>query len=214
MRTGKPTKIKAVLFDVDGVLVDSFTANQMFLGDIVERLGHPRPTMRAYRSAFHLPLRQAVLHLSRAERTEELERLSEVVATVPYRADLLSEPPRAKETLKALRARYALGIITSRSKDGLNKRYFPFSKTRKYFSACVTVEEVTHHKPHPEPLLLAAKRLRVKPEACVYIGDSHTDVEAGRAAGMKTILYGGKKNAAADAHTRFFRNLPKIIARW
>ncbi len=214
MGTGKPTNIKAVLFDIDGVLVDSFRANQLFLCDIVARLGYPRPSARTYRNAFHLPLRQAVLALSKAERIEELERLSEVVSAVPYRADLLSEPPQVKETLTALRARYALGIITSRTKDGLNKRYFPFSGTKKFFSVCVTVEEVTNHKPHPEPLLLAAKRLRIKPEACVYIGDSPTDVEAGRAAGMKTILYGGRKHPDADAHTRMFKKLPEVIARW
>ena len=42
-------------------------------------------------------------------------------------------------------------------------------------------------KPHPEPLLEAARRLGVSPQHCVYIGDDERDVQAGRAAGMRTI---------------------------
>lgn len=212
MQTVKPTGVRAVLFDVDGVLVDSFKANQMFLCDIVERLGFPRPSARAYRSAFHLPFIQAIKQLVRTEHIAEPERLRKVVASVPYPADLLSEPPHMREVLKALRKQYVLGIVTSRSKDGLNKRYFQFSKTKKSFSVCITIEDVTRHKPHPESLLLAARRLRLRPHECVYVGDSHTDIEAGRAAGMKTILYGGKKNTDANIVTRSFKKLPSLIA--
>ncbi|MDZ7811870.1 MAG: phosphoglycolate phosphatase [Ideonella sp.] len=47
-----------------------------------------------------------------------------------------------------------------------------------------------HAKPHPEPLLEAARRLDVPPEACVYVGDDLRDIQAGRAAGMRTIAAG------------------------
>ncbi len=116
-----------------------------------------------------------------------------------------------RETLDILSERYKLGIVTSRNSQGLTKRYFPFAHTEKYFPVRVTVEDVTHHKPHPEPLLLAAKRLRLKPSECVYTGDSHTDIDAGHSAGMKTILYGGRRHGKADAHTKTFKKLPDII---
>jgi len=53
-------------------------------------------------------------------------------------------------------------------------------------------DHVTHTKPHAEPLLLAAKKLQLRPEQCVYAGDHARDIESGRNAGMKTIscLYG------------------------
>lgn len=44
-----------------------------------------------------------------------------------------------------------------------------------------------HSKPHPEPLLEAARRLRVDPTHCLYVGDDLRDVQAGRAAGMRTV---------------------------
>ncbi|MGZ6779075.1 MAG: HAD-IA family hydrolase, partial [Mycobacterium sp.] len=45
-------------------------------------------------------------------------------------------------------------------------------------------------KPHPAPLLEAARRIGVAPELCVYVGDDKRDVEAGRAAGMATVVAG------------------------
>ncbi len=204
--------IRAVLFDIDGVLLDSFEAGFLFFGDILAAIGYPRPTRGAYTNAFHLPLTLALKHLAKAELTEELEHLHEILENVSYHTELLSQPPHCQEVLEALYKKYKLGIITSRNRDGLSKRYFPFAKTEKYFSVTVTIDDVTHHKPHPEPLLLAAKKLGVTPSECVYIGDSHTDIEAGRAAGMKTILYGGKKNKDADKHTTLFKKIPDIIA--
>lgn len=203
--------IKGVLFDIDGVLLDSFEAGFHFLGDVLTRMGHPKPTRSRYKTAFHLPLELALRHLAKSELTEELERLHEIVDSVSYRTELLSEPPHMRETLEILSTQYKLGIVTSRNKQGLTKRYFPFAHTEKYFPVRVNREDVTHHKPHPEPLLLACKRLRLLPSECVYIGDSHTDIEAGKSAGMKTILYGGKKHGDADVHTRTFKNLPNII---
>jgi phosphoglycolate phosphatase-like HAD superfamily hydrolase len=50
--------------------------------------------------------------------------------------------------------------------------------------AVVTYEETERHKPRPDPLLLAAKRLGFEPAACWYVGDSTHDMEAARAAGM------------------------------
>ena len=48
-------------------------------------------------------------------------------------------------------------------------------------------DTTAHAKPHPEPLLEAARRIGVAPKACAYIGDDHRDVQAGRAAGMATL---------------------------
>lgn len=203
--------VKAVLFDIDGVLLDSFDAGLRLFQDMLVYMGYPKPTRSEFKKVFHLPLVPVLKHLTKSELTEELERLHEIIEKVPYHAELLSEPPYTKETLKTLHKKYKLGIITSRNKEGLSKRYFPYSHTQKYFSVFVTVEDVKHHKPHPEPLLLAAKRLKLNPGECVYIGDSHTDIEAGKSAGMKTILYGGKKHKDADIHTKIFRKLPELI---
>ena len=56
-------------------------------------------------------------------------------------------------------------------------------------AAClVSGDTCAHAKPHPEPLLYAAKIIGIAPENCLYIGDDKRDIDAGRAAGMKTLI--------------------------
>ncbi|MGZ5266368.1 MAG: phosphoglycolate phosphatase [Caldimonas sp.] len=57
-------------------------------------------------------------------------------------------------------------------------------------AALVCGDTTPHAKPHPAPLLEAARRIGVAPELCVYVGDDKRDVEAGRAAGMATVVAG------------------------
>ncbi len=58
-------------------------------------------------------------------------------------------------------------------------------------TACLVCgDTLTERKPHPLPLLHAARQLAVAPEHCVYIGDAERDVQAGRAAGMRTVVAG------------------------
>ena len=55
-------------------------------------------------------------------------------------------------------------------------------------AALVCGDTVAHSKPHPAPLLEAARRLGLAPQGCAYVGDDRRDVDAGRAAGMLTIV--------------------------
>jgi len=61
------------------------------------------------------------------------------------------------------------------------------TKLKKYFRTIVAAEHVKHHKPHPEPLLKAAKLLKTKPTNCIYIGDSIFEMQATRRARMMGI---------------------------
>src|SRR3989338_133048 len=140
--------VKAVLFDIDGVLLNSFEAGLHFVGDILVAMGYRRPSRKELKKSFHLPLGPALQALAKSELTEELERLHEIVTKVDYRYDLLKVFPFTNEMLDTLFARYKLGVITSRNKGGL-KRYFNFSKNKQLFSISVTVEDVSHPKPHP-----------------------------------------------------------------
>ena len=84
--------------------------------------------------------------------------------------------------------------------------------------ALVCGDTTPHAKPHPEPLLEAARRLGVPPATCVYVGDDRRDVDAGRAAGMRTVvaawgyLGGGDPPAAwsADAIIERPGDLPAL----
>lgn len=91
------------------------------------------------------------------------------------------------DLLKFLKDRdVKVGIVSSASVKnimiGLRK-----NKITKYFDVIVGAEDVKRHKPNPDPLLIAAKKLKVKPKDCVYIGDSIFDMISARRAGMKRI---------------------------
>jgi phosphoglycolate phosphatase len=88
--------------------------------------------------------------------------------------------------LRWLRRKYKLGIVTGGSRARVRKqiRYFEFAD---HFSVCVYSEDTVEKKPHPAPLELALRRLRVRPEECVYVGDAPEDVEMARRAGVHAV---------------------------
>ena len=208
----KDFTIKAVLFDIDGVLLDSLEANLKFVQTILASAGYPKPNKKEFAKVFHLSLIDALRHFAKPTLVEELERIHELVPAIPYPMELLKEPLGVNDALKEISKSYQLGIVSSRRKLGI-ERYFTFSTLESYFNTYVGYEDTKNHKPHPEPLLLAAKRLCLEPKECVYIGDSHTDMEAGHAARMQTILFGGEKHALANARTDSFKKIPVLIAR-
>ncbi len=119
-------------------------------------------------------------------------------------------PEGAAETVKLLSKNYALGLVTSR----ISERLFgspELENLETCFSALVSYQDTENHKPHPEPLLLAAAKLQVAPAECVYVGDAVTDVTAARAAGMKVVIYGGAV-PGADAYAKDLRELPRLVA--
>ena len=80
------------------------------------------------------------------------------------------------------------------------------------FDTIVAFEDTAQHKPHPEPLLTAVKRLGISPQEAVYIGDAPTDAQAAKAAGMPVIIYAGKNIKNADADIDSFEQIPERIS--
>jgi len=72
---------------------------------------------------------------------------------------------------------------------------------RKYFKAIVTADNLKHAKPDPEIFLIAAEKLKIKPDECVVFEDSHSGVEAARRAGMKVVLVMTSHNQKAIPNT-------------
>lgn len=204
--------IKAVIFDVDGVLLDSFEGNLRFFQDMMTRFGYPPPTRETYRSLFHMTMRATIEALTHASE-QEVMKMWEAGRTrdVPYPSHLLQTPDGTAETLVALSKKYVLGIATSRVKECIYDSP-QLGKLQHYFSAAAAYQDTERHKPYPDPLLFAAKQLGITPDACVYIGDVENDIIAARAAGMKAVIYAQKQFPNADACTANFRTLPTIVA--
>lgn len=206
------TSVKAILFDVDGVLIDSFEANLKFFQDLMIASGYQQPSRDEYSQMFHLNLKSTINTLTGPISEEEFSKIYKMAHSreTGYDTSLVNTPEDVEEVLESLSKQYILGIVTSRIRNSVYE-VPDLKKLKNYFKIAVAYEDTKNHKPDPEPLLLAAQQLGVEPEDVVYIGDTQTDVEAARAAGMKVITYPDKLDGS-DAHAKSFKDLPLVVA--
>ena len=206
--------IRAVIFDVDGVLIDSFDANLKFFQDLMARCGYESPTRDAFRPLFSVPMRDVIRILTGLKSEQDVNAIWEIGQTIPAAVELIHAPSDIQDVIKTLNQDYLLGIATSRVRSGVYK--IPqLAELKSYFRATVCYEDTIRHKPDPEPLLLAARMMNVENKECVYIGDAPSDMAAARAAHMKFILYHGYALHildGADAHTDSFASLPRLVS--
>lgn len=203
---------KAVIFDMDGVLLDSFEANLDFFQRLFVRAGYPAITREQYlKEGFHRSMVDVIKNHIGEVSDEEVERIMDLRRNreVTHDVSLLKFPAGLDEVVKKLSKKYRLAIATSRVREGVF-RSPRIEVLKEYFSATVAYEDTENHKPHPDPLILAAQKLNLKPEECVYVGDAQTDLDASRAAGMKCVIY-SRVLDGADACTLDFDKLPEII---
>jgi len=80
-----------------------------------------------------------------------------------------------------------LGIVTSKSHDAVDLAWGVLPTLRDLFDVVIAAEDSDRHKPQPDPLLEALRRLGAGPEGACYVGDAPFDMLAGRAAGVTTI---------------------------
>lgn len=206
--------LKAILFDVDGVIIDSEMANAEFYAALLERAGYPRPTSAEINQCFHLPMLQSIQKLTGSADAKEIDRvwrLGHDEVQMLYPSQLLKFPKSLERVLAALQKNYRLAIVTSRIKEGL--RPLRDKGISKYFDVAVTFEDYENPKPHPEPLEVAIRKLGVQPGEAVYIGDSHVDIEAARAAGMWSIHLAPEKHRDATVGIISFAEIPQAVAR-
>jgi len=203
--------VKAVLFDIDGVLLDSLDANVSFFQLLLKTGGYSPPTKEMFMPLNHMTMHGVIETVTHASK-EEVDRLWEMgrSAAVAYPYHLLKVPQAVAEVVKQLHKSYVLGIVTSRVREGIYAAP-SLAKLEKYFQATIAYQDTKEHKPHPEPLLLACKKLKVAPDEAVYVGDAASDIMAGKAAGMKTIHYAESCLADADLCTSSFKDLPRMI---
>ena len=177
----------AVLFDLDGTLIDSIDLIVNSARHAFEKCGHPMPTREEWIADLGLPLRAMFGRFITDESTME-----QLVAG--YREYQLANHDRlvrpyeeVTSTLEALHERgYELAVVTSKS-EPLAKRGLAHVGLEGVFDVIVGLESCTRHKPDPEPVRTALDRLGIEPDAAAFVGDSPHDMVAGRAAGVTTV---------------------------
>lgn len=205
--------LKAVIFDIDGVLLDSFEANLKFFQNLMVAAGYRPPIREEFVPLFPLPMRDVIRTFAPKAPEDEVQRIWEMGRTrdTLYPFHLLHMSEGAGEVTLALCNIYRLALVTSRVREYIFKNS-PLAQFERCFPVVVAAQDTVHHKPHPEPLLLATERLGVKPAEAVYVGDAEVDVEAAHAAGMKVIIFSQNSIPGADACITSFKELPNAIS--
>jgi HAD superfamily hydrolase (TIGR01549 family) len=94
--------------------------------------------------------------------------------------------PGVDEMLAALKGRYPMAVVSARHEKS-TMRFLQQFDLVKYFDAIITGLSAPHTKPFPDPIIMAAKKMDVKPHQCLMIGDTTVDIRAGRSAGAQTV---------------------------
>jgi len=205
--------ITTILFDLDGVLVDSFEANLLFLQQLFVKAGYEPPSRKTYTHLFHASLVEVIKTVTKSTSQEEINRIMTLgndhrSDIYPY--DKLKTPTDLYTVVQMLHKTYTLGIVTSRIKSG-TENIPQLQQIRKCFDIIVTYEDTKEHKPHPEPLTFAVRKLHSDPAKTVYIGDQQTDVLAAKAAHVQSIILSQNPFPQATRCIHSFSDIPTVL---
>ncbi|NLT73252.1 MAG: HAD family hydrolase [Chloroflexi bacterium] len=187
-------RMRAVLFDLDGTLIES---DDRWVEKIAARIGFLRrlhhaidpeviarwlvmrvetPSNYALSAIEHLGLKTSFFGLS-----DRLRRARGLATQDNSRTVAGSE-----QLLRALEHRYRLAVVTTRARPEA-LAFLERSGLRSFFEIVITRQDVLRMKPHPEPVRTAARKLGVLANQCLMIGDTVNDVLAARRAGAFAI---------------------------
>ncbi len=199
---------KAILWDNDGVLVDTehlfFAATRDEFATVGVQLAleqYQDLTLRQGKSCFDLLAERGVApeelrRIREVRNRRYLERLGQGVSLIDG----------VLETLKSLHGRLPMAIVTSCNADHFEVIHAPLGILR-YFEFALTNADYEHHKPHPEPYLRAAERLSLEPVDCLVIEDTERGLEAATRAGMECLVIPNALTRHGD-----FRQARKVLA--
>ena len=174
--------VKAVLFDWDGTLLNSFAADERAYRAMFEALGikfTSEDLARHYHPDWYRVYRAAKIDRSRWDEADHIWRKA-------YARESPKLLPAARAVLRNLAKRFTLGLVTSGSRDRVCIQLENLQVAKK-FGVRVCAEDASRRKPHPAPLRMALRLAGLSPEDCVYVGDSPQDIEMARRAGVRSI---------------------------
>jgi pyrophosphatase PpaX len=178
--------ISAVLFDLDGTLIDSV---RLILDSFRHTcLAHGLPVRDEAEclAGIGIPLR--VVFRTWTDDPAEQERLMQTYReyNLEHHDRSVAVYPGAAEMVRLIRgAGLRTGLVTSKNRQGA-LRGLRLAGIADEIEVVVGADDVENPKPHPEPVLMACRHLEITPERVVYVGDSVHDMESGRAAGART----------------------------
>lgn len=185
-----PNRVQAILFDLDGTLADTDDLFVQRLATPLARALSPERAARLARRWLMASEGLANAAYATADRLGLDNLLGPLLAALHA---LRGERPRGglqpvsgvPDALRRLRARYPMAVVTAREARSTHS-FLEAWDLSSHFQCVVSGRTCWRTKPHPAPVLWAAHHLGMPPSACLMVGDTTVDIDAGRAAGAQT----------------------------
>lgn len=182
MRSQSTTSLQGVLFDWDGTLLNSYSADSSAYLAMFREMGIPwglEELTRHYSPNWYDVYRAAKLP---RHRWDDADRA--------WREQYAGHRPRlvsgVRRVLARLQRKHRLGLVTSGDRDRVTRQLREFRLTQ-VFTARVCSGDTPQRKPHPAPLRLALQKMRIAPQSAIYVGDTPEDLLMARRAGVRAI---------------------------
>ncbi len=175
-----------ILFDLDGTLIDSTKAILESFEVALGTFGEVLPNEAAIKSEIGHPLDAMFRTLGVPEEKvwDHVHAYKAHYRTIANQKTVLL--PRAREAIALAREHAVLGIVTTKT-AAYSREMLEHMGVMKDFEVLIGREDVTHPKPHPEPILKAISKLNADKKECWMIGDTPMDLGAANAAGIRSV---------------------------
>lgn len=177
-------KINTLLFDLDGTLINT---NELIIESFLHTLNKYYPDKYKREDVFPF-IGPTLYETFESINPEKMEEMVQVYRKFNHEQHdkLVTEFETVFETIQILKEKgFKLGIVTTKIRTTVNMG-LKLTKLDQFFDVVVTLDDVEHAKPNPEPIFKALEQLDAKPEEAIMVGDNHHDIGAGKNAGTKT----------------------------
>lgn len=176
-------KIHTILFDLDGTLIDT---NELIIASFIHTFEHYKlPITRGEILPFIGPSLKDTFDNVDPDKSEEMIQVYRE-HNLHHHDSYVEAYPHVVETLKKLKENgVKLGIVTTKMRTGANMG-LKLVGLDVLFDTVITLGDVTHAKPHPEPIIKAMQELGAEAATTLMVGDNFHDIEAGQNAGVQT----------------------------
>jgi len=187
--------VAAVIFDLDGTLIDSAPIYYELIDVLFAKLAIPPVSKEVLLEAMKdgefewevvLP---EDMKLRKEEVSRAAQKIIEEIAPPLFRRQVKLIPGTADALKQIAAGGMKLALATSTLRDYMAVKLAPLreAKVDNLLEVIITADDVRKKKPHAEPLVKCSAMLGLAPDQCVYVGDTRVDIRAGNAAGMKTV---------------------------
>lgn len=205
--------IRAVLFDMDGTLIDTEKYYRVFWPKAMAEFGYHMTdeqvlSMRSLGRPF-APARlkewfgeELDYYAVRARRTEMMEAQLDV--------DGIQLKPGAVEILEELRRRGILAAVATATPPERTEKYLGLTGIRPYFSKIISATQVKEGKPSPDIYLYACEQLGLAPEECMAVEDAPNGILAAYRAGLRVVMVPDQTQPTAELQGMLYANVDRL----